>query len=92
MLRRSAPDCARVPLESLADEKDALRLLRAMGWETANVHLGSPKQIADVQRHLAGLPKKWLLHAMDAMTQSSKQDYAAWCKEAGSKATSAKNS
>ncbi len=90
VLRRLAPDCIRVPLESLADEKEALRLLRAMGWETANVHLGSPKVIEDVQRHLARLPKKWLFHAMDAMTQSSKQDYEVWTKEAGSKATSAK--
>lgn len=92
ILRRLAPDCIRVPLESLPDEKDALRLLRAMGWETANVHLGSPKQMEDVQRHLARLPKKWLPHAMEAMTLSSKQDYEAWSKGAGSKATSAKNS
>lgn len=87
-----APNCARVPLESLTDEKDALRLLRAMRWETANVPFGSPKAVEDVQRHPAGLPKKWLPHAMDAMTQSSKQDYEAWGKEAGNKATSAKNS
>jgi len=86
ILRRLAPDCVRVPLESLANEKEALRLLRAMGWETANVHLGSPKVIEEVQRHLAKQPKKWLPRAMEAMTESIKQDYEAW-----SKATSAKN-
>jgi aminoglycoside/choline kinase family phosphotransferase len=89
ILRRLAPDCTRVPLESLADEKEELRLLRAMGWETANVHLGSPN-IKEVLRHLDKQPKKWLLHALEAMTEATKQDYQAWSKE-WSKAKSAKN-
>ncbi len=90
VLRHLAPNCARVPLESLADEKDALRLLRAMIWK--NVPLGSSKAVEDVQRHLAGLLKKWLPHTMDVMPQSRKQDYEAWGKEAGNEATSAKYS
>ena len=56
VLRRLAPDCTRVPLESLGDEKDELRLLRAMGWETANIHLGSPDVIKDVQNDLKNAP------------------------------------
>jgi hypothetical protein len=39
LIRRLAPDCSRVELESLLNVKDELKLLHAMGWETANVHL-----------------------------------------------------
>jgi len=41
IVRRLAPDCARVELTDLPDQPEETRLLRAMGWETANVHLGS---------------------------------------------------
>lgn len=80
ILRRLAPDCTRVLLTSLADEKDELRLLWAMGWETANVHLGSPKVIKEVQRDLENRPKKWLYTAMEAMTEANTRDWKAWQK------------
>ncbi len=82
ILRRLAPDCIRVPLESPADEKDALRLLRAMGWETANVHLGSPKAIKEAQRHLAKQPKGWLPAAVESMADATKRDCQEWSKTA----------
>ena len=82
ILRRLAPDCTRVPLESLTDTKDELRLLRAMGWETANAHLGSPKIIKAIQRDLGKQPKKWLYNAVEAMTEATNHDYASWAKTA----------
>src|SRR5262249_25759464 len=41
ILRRLAPDCSRIELSSLPREHDSYRLLQAMGFETANIHLGS---------------------------------------------------
>ena len=41
IIRRLAPDCSRIELSSLPEEHDACRLLHCMGWETANIHLGS---------------------------------------------------
>ena len=41
IVRRLAPDCARIELADLPREHDTVRLLQAMGWETANVHLGT---------------------------------------------------
>ena len=38
IVRRLAPDCSRIELSALPKERDETRLLRAMGWETANVH------------------------------------------------------
>ncbi len=43
IVRRLAPDCSRVELASMPKERDETKLLRAMGFETANVHLGTPR-------------------------------------------------
>jgi hypothetical protein len=82
ILRRLAPDCTRVLLTSLTAEKDVLRLLNAMGWETANVHLGSPAAIKEVRRDLAKRPKKWLFSALEAMTAETTRDWKSWRKTA----------
>ena len=82
ILRRLAPDCTRISLSSLPDAKDELRLLRAMGWETANVHLGSPDAIKAVRRHLDHQPKNWLPAAAEAMAEATTRDWNAWTKTA----------
>ena len=80
ILRRLAPDCTRVPLESLGTEQDELHLLRAMGWETANIHLGSPDAVKSVQADLAKRPVNWLQSAADAMTEATERDWKIWKK------------
>ncbi len=84
VLRRLAPDCTRVPLESLAEEKDELRLLRAMGWETANVHLGSPDAVKSVLSDLKKRRAGWLPAAVEAMTEATQSDWKDWKKSAAS--------
>ena len=41
VVRRLAPDCSRIELSMLPEQRDEIRLLHAMGMETANIHLGS---------------------------------------------------
>src|SRR5215470_6974778 len=41
VIRRLSPYCSRVELSQLPKEHDNKKLLRSMGYETANVHLGS---------------------------------------------------
>ncbi|MGB9464541.1 MAG: hypothetical protein WBR10_05465 [Candidatus Acidiferrum sp.] len=53
LVRRIAPDCSRIELASLAAERDEARLLYSMGWETANMHFGSPQAIPQIKRDLA---------------------------------------
>ena len=53
-----------------------MRLLHAMGWETANVHLGSVKArvlLADLQKR----PRNWLVRAAAAMEKSVLEDFRA---------------
>ena len=82
IIRRLAPDCSRVELSSLPAERDELRLLYEMGWETANVHLGSKKAIKDVRADLRKRPTNWLHEASEAMAKATMEDWQEW-KAAG---------
>jgi hypothetical protein len=76
MIRRLAPDCARIELGDLPGERDELKLLRAMGWETANVHLGSKRR--KISKHLAAQERRWLEHAAEEMAAATTEDFRAW--------------
>ena len=76
MIRRLAPDCARIELGDLPAERDELKLLRAMGWETANMHLGSKRR--KIARHLATLPHRWLEQAAEEMASATTEDFRTW--------------
>jgi len=77
VVRRLAPDCSRIPLEALPQERQELTLLHAMGWETANLHLGSVKAkslLADAKHRGDG----WLDKAAEAMQAVLMADWKAW--------------
>jgi hypothetical protein len=80
IVRRLAPDCARVELGDLPKVRDEKRLLRAMGFETANIHLGTPKARKPILRDLAKRKVGWLPGAVRAMTKSVQADWRAWRK------------
>ncbi len=74
IVRRLAPDCSRIELSALPRERDELRLLYAMGFETANIHLGSVKARVlrdDLKRRPAG----WLLNAARRMEKAVLNDF-----------------
>ncbi len=76
IVRRLAPDCSRIELTELPAERDEERLLYAMGWETANVHLGTAgrrKLLEAVPRHAA-----WLREAAEAMLETTLTDHRRW--------------
>ncbi|MDR3709036.1 MAG: DUF2252 family protein [Capsulimonadaceae bacterium] len=75
LLRRLAPDCSRIELTALGAGKDEAKLLHAMGWETANVHLGDP---APILKDLARRKKGWLDQAAQAMAADVRNDWREW--------------
>ncbi len=81
IIHRLAPDCSRIELESLPAEHDEQKLLYAMGWETANVHLGSKKALKAVKKDLAGREKHWLHKAAESMLDAMESDYNEWKNE-----------
>jgi len=82
IVRRLAPDCSRIELAALPRERDELRLLHAMGWETANVHLGSGRR-GELAAELRRLRRGWLPHAADVMDEALDDDWRDWRKGGG---------
>lgn len=81
LVRRLAPDCSRIPLTALPRKRDEARLLWAMGWETANVHLGS--STVAVRADLRRRGKRWLRNAAVRMMEATEQDWRAWRRATG---------
>jgi hypothetical protein len=78
LLRRLAPDCSRIELASLPGSRDEERLLYSMGWETANIHFGTPRAIPAIKRDLAKRPSNWLHKAAKAMLRATERDWREW--------------
>ncbi len=79
IVRRLAPDCSRIELSELPKERSERVLLRAMGFETANVHLGSKKARA-IQADLKKRGPGWLAAAAQQMLKAVAQDWNEWRK------------
>ena len=78
IVRRLAPDCSRVELASMPKERDESKLLRAMGFETGNVHLGTPRAAKAILRDLGKRPADWLHEAATAMVKATTADWREW--------------
>jgi uncharacterized protein (DUF2252 family) len=78
IVRRLSPDCSRVEIQQLAEERDEWKLLRAMGAETANLHLGSDRKriMADLRRR----PDRWLERSARKMAGLVEKDWRAWAR------------
>jgi hypothetical protein len=80
LVRRLAPDCSRIELNQLPEKRDELKLLRAMGLDTANIHLGTPKAAQEIAADLQKRPSRWLFNAAQAMKLATVNDWKQWRK------------
>jgi hypothetical protein len=80
LIRRLAPDGSRIELASLPRNRDEGRLLWMMGWETANMHLGSAKKVRPILADLDERNSSWLAGAAARMAQAVEQDWRGWRK------------
>jgi hypothetical protein len=78
LVRRLAPDCSRIELATLEQVDDEAHLLRAMGWETANIHLNARGNASRILADLKKRPDGWLKDAAKAMHAVCRQDWEAW--------------
>lgn len=78
LLRRLAPDCSRIELASLPASRDEERLFYAMGWETANVHLGTRSAVSAIRRDIDKRAGNWLHKAAKAMLRATERDWREW--------------
>jgi hypothetical protein len=79
LISRLSPDFSRVELP-LLHKRDQADWLHAMGWETANIHLGSRRAMASVKADLLQRPKNWLKKAVRRMAEATEKDWAKWRK------------
>jgi hypothetical protein len=78
IVRRLAPDCSRVELSAIPMERDEAKLLHAMGFETANVHLGTRRAAPAILRSLGRRSRHWLHQASSHMVKATTEDWQAW--------------
>jgi len=81
IVRRLSPHCSRIELATLKAQGEETRLLGAMGWETANVHLGTRSARKAILRHLQKQKAKWLHEASEKMLQAVGQDWKDWKRD-----------
>jgi len=80
VLRRLSPDCSRIELSQLPDSHDRKKMLRAMGRELANVHLGTPRTVSAVRGDLTQRKSSWLRQAAEVMAEATLKDWKEWRK------------
>jgi hypothetical protein len=80
IVRRLSPHCSRIELGVIPTNRDELRLLSAMGWETANIHLGTVETQRFIRRHLGRLKPNWLFAAAKDMEKAVTSDWHDWRK------------
>jgi len=81
VVRRLSPDCSKIELESIRAGRNEIRLLEAMGRETANIHLGTLRQRKSILNDIEQRKGNWLKQAAEAMALAIEKDWRAWRKE-----------
>ena len=81
IVRRLAPDCSKIEVDDLPGKRDEQRLMRAMGWETANVHGYNSARRSAIARDLASRQSGWLLAAAKAMADATVEDWRLWKRQ-----------
>jgi hypothetical protein len=81
LVRRLGPDCSRIDIAELSHHHDRALLLRCMGSETANIHLGGKKAQGCILKDLRKLPHGWLIHAADKMLHRFEGDWKKFGKD-----------
>jgi hypothetical protein len=78
LVRRLSPDCRRLEVASISRVKDEEWLLHAMGFETANVHLGTASAWRSITKHLKDYSKNGIRESAVAMKELLEKDYRRW--------------
>jgi hypothetical protein len=53
-------------------------MMRAMGWETANIHLGTRAAVKDVLEDLKNRKSNWLRKTAEKMVDVTLKDWKMW--------------
>ena len=97
LVRQLAPDAVKIELPNSQEDSRlvfAPDLIRAMGFESANIHLGS-KSPSDLQTAMDRLRRDlggdWLITATGRMAKVTRQDHMEWKKHWNAHSSARKN-
>ncbi len=79
VVRRLGPHCGRIELTQFPKHRNEKEILKAMGAETANLHLATAGASEEVLRDLSERKPGWLLDAAQAMANATEQDWKSFC-------------
>jgi hypothetical protein len=74
-MRRLSPDSNPVDITKMLGDRDEETLVRAMGVEAANVHLGSKRRIVNVLKDLGRRRSNWLVSAAKQMAKAMSSEW-----------------
>jgi Uncharacterized protein conserved in bacteria (DUF2252) len=80
LIRRLSPDSNPILIADLPKKRDEEVLLRAMGVDAANVHLGSPRRVKSVLADLRRRKARWLRAAAKSMADAIHEDWKTFRK------------
>ena len=80
LIRRLSPDSNPIEIMALPTKKDEVTLLRAMGSETANVHLGTKGSVKKILQDMDNRKSNWLRDAAKQMARVVEQDWKEYRK------------
>jgi uncharacterized protein (DUF2252 family) len=80
LIRRLSPDSNPIEIEELPKKRDEEILLKAMGSEAANVHLGSERRGTKILKDLHSRKANWLRSTAKDMAQAMEQDWRQYRK------------
>lgn len=75
MIRRLSPDSNPIDIQTLPKHSDEQMILRAMGAEAANVHLGTKRQAANILKDLGKRKAYWLRDSATRMARAVEKDW-----------------
>ena len=80
LIRRLSPDSNPIDIQTLPKDSDERMILYFMGCETANVHLGTRRQVTNILKHLKGRKSNWLREAAQRMANVLEKDWKQYRK------------
>ena len=82
-VRRLAPNTRKIEVKDHADDLADPVMLRSMGYELANVHLGTGDARKAIEKDLAQRGDKWLARSAKTAAGFVNDDFEAWARVSG---------
>ena len=78
VVRRLSPNSRKLEFKTHGDVLLTPKMLRSMGHELANIHLGIADPRTSIQRDLKRRPRRWLVASTEAAADFVRREYKEW--------------